>query len=134
KEELRAIVGEALERSVKKEMQRLDDHCRAIIGRSPFALLGTSNAAGQCDVSPKGDLPGFALILDEKTVAIPDRPGNRRTDSLKNIIENPHVGLLFVVPGKEETLRVNGRATIVQDEALLARMAVEDKPPKLAIV
>ena len=133
KEQLRALVGEPSERAVKKEMNRLDDHCRAIIGRAPFMLLGTADGVGRCDVSPKGDLPGFVHVLDDQTLLIPDRPGNRRTDSLKNILENPHVGLLFVVPGKEETLRVNGRATIVLDEALLAGLAVEGKPPKLAI-
>ncbi len=132
-EELRALVGEPSERAVKKQMDRLDDHCRAIIGRAPFMLLGTSDAAGRCDVSPKGDLPGFVQVLDDRTLLIPDRPGNRRVDSLRNILENPHVGLLFVVPGKEETLRVNGRATIVRDEELLARLAVDGKPPKLAI-
>lgn len=133
KEALRALVGEPSERAVKKEMDRLDDHCRAIVTRSPFVLLGTADATGRCDVSPKGDLPGFALVVDDKTLVIPDRPGNKRTDSLKNILENPHVGLLFVVPGKEETLRVNGRATIVLDEELLDRLAVDGKRPVLAI-
>lgn len=133
-EELRALVGEPSERAVKKQMDRLDDHCRAIIDHSPFMLLGTASAAGWCDVSPKGDAPGFVQVLDERTIAIPDRPGNKRLDSLQNIVENPRVGLLFVVPGKEETLRVNGRAAVVRDEALLDRLAVEGKPPVLAIV
>ena len=133
KEQLRALMGEPAERAVKKQMDRLDGHCRAIVARSPFLLLGTSGADGRCDVSPKGDLPGFTLVLDDTTLVIPERPGNKRVDSLTNILENPHVGLLFVVPGKEETLRVNGRASIVLDEDLLARMAHDGKPPILGI-
>ena len=132
--ELRAIVGEPSERAVKKQIDRLDEHCQAIIAASPFMLLGTASAAGWCDVSPKGDATGFVRVLDERTLAIPDRPGNKRLDSLRNILENPRVGLLFLVPGKGETLRVNGRATIVRDESLLASLAFEGKQPQLAIV
>jgi uncharacterized protein len=132
--ELRAIVGEPTERAVKKQIDRLDEHCRSIIAASPFMLLGTASAGGWCDVSPKGDAPGFVQVLDERTLAIPDRPGNKRLDSLKNIVENPRVGLLFMVPGKGETLRVNGRAAIVRDEPLLARLTFEGKQPLLAIV
>jgi uncharacterized protein len=132
--ELRQIVGEPSERAVKKQIDRLDEHCRSIVAASPFMLLGTASAAGWCDVSPKGDAPGFVQVLDERTLAIPDRPGNKRLDSLMNIVENPRVGLLFMVPGKGETLRVNGRATIVRDGALLARLAFEGKEPLLAIV
>ena len=132
--ELREIVGEPSERAVKKQIDRLDEHCRAIVAASPFMLLGTASATGWCDVSPKGDAPGFVRVLDERRLAIPDRPGNKRVDSLTNILENPRVGLLFVVPGKGETLRVNGRATIVRDPALLASLAHEGKEPVLAIV
>jgi uncharacterized protein len=132
--ELRGIVGEPSERAVKKQIDRLDEHCRAIVAASPFMLLGTASAAGWCDVSPKGDAPGFARVLDERTLAIPDRPGNKRVDSLQNILENPRVGLLFIVPGKGETLRINGRATIVRDPELLASLAFEGKEPILAIV
>jgi PPOX class probable FMN-dependent enzyme len=132
--ELRAIVGEPSERAIKKQIDRLDEHCRAIIAASPFMLLGTASAAGWCDVSPKGDAPGFVQVLDERTLAIPDRPGNKRLDSLKNIVENPRVGLLFIVPGKGETLRVNGQATIVRDPVLLERLAFEGKQPLVAIV
>jgi PPOX class probable FMN-dependent enzyme len=132
--ELRAIVGEPTERAVNKQIDHLDEHCRSIIAASPFMLLGTASAGGSCDVSPKGDAAGFAHVLDERILAIPDRPGNKRTDSLKNILENPRVGLLFIVPGKGETLRVNGRATIVQDPELLASLAFEGKSPLLAIV
>ena len=133
-DELRAIVGEPSERAVKKQIDRLDEHCRSIIAASPFMLLGTASAAGRCDVSPKGDAPGFVAVLDERTLAIPDRPGNKRLDSLMNIVETPRVGLLFMVPGKGETLRVNGRATIVRDQALLDGLAFEGKAPQLAIV
>ena len=132
--ELREIVGEPSERAVKKQIDRLDDHCRAIVAASPFMLLGTASAAGWCDVSPKGDAPGFVRVLDERTLAIPDRPGNKRLDSLMNIVENPRVGLLFMVPGKGETLRVNGRASIVRDRELLGSLAHEGKEPVLAIV
>ena len=132
--ELRAIVGDPSERAVKKQIDRLDEHCQSMIAASPFMLLGTASAAGWCDVSPKGDAPGFVRVLDERTLAIPDRPGNKRLDSLRNIVENPRVGLLFLVPGKGETLRVNGRATIVRDRELLASLAHEGKEPVLAIV
>ena len=135
REELRAVVGgEPSVRAANKVKDALDHHCRSIIAASPFVLVGTSNATGQCDVSPKGDAPGFVVVLDDRTLAIPDRPGNKRVDGWQNVLENPHVGLLFVVPGKEETLRVNGRAQIVRDEELRARMAVEGKAPPLAVV
>ncbi len=133
REQLRTIVGEVSDLAKAKDIGRLDGHCRAFIAHSPFALLGTASAAGLCDVSPRGDVPGFALVLDEQTLALPERPGNRRTDSLGNIIENPQVGLLFLVPGVEETLRVNGHACIVEDAELLARMTVGGKAPRLAI-
>jgi hypothetical protein len=97
-------------------------------------LLGTSGQDGRCDVSPKGDRPGFVLVVDDTTIAIPDRPGNKRFDSLQNILANPHVGLLFLIPGMDETLRVNGTAEIVQDDELLERLAVDGKTPVLAIV
>jgi hypothetical protein len=133
-EALREIIGYPTERAVRKQISSLDHHCRDFIARSPFLLLGTSSAAGTCDVSPKGDAPGFVLVLDDNTIAIPDRPGNRRADTLCNILENPRVGLLFIVPGMEETLRVNGRASIVRDEQLLERTSFNGKRPLLAIV
>jgi len=131
--ELRAIAGEPSEIAVKKQVATIDVHCREFIGRSPFLLLATSDASGRCDVSPKGDAPGFVLVLDDQHLVIPDRPGNRRLDGMRNLVENPHVGLIFLVPGKEETLRVNGRAWIVRDEALLERMAFAGKRPHLGI-
>jgi PPOX class probable FMN-dependent enzyme len=131
--ELRAVVGHPSELALRKTLARLDGHCRDFIARSPFLLLATAGAGGQCDVSPKGDAPGFVLVLDDTHLAIPDRPGNRRLDGMKNLLENPHVGLIFLVPGKEETLRVNGRAWIVRDRDLLERMQVTGKPPHLAV-
>jgi PPOX class probable FMN-dependent enzyme len=132
--QVRELVGSPGERAVRKQLSHLDAHCRAFIGHSPFMLLGTSGRDGRCDVSPKGDLPGFVLAEDETTLVIPDRPGNKRLDSLQNILDNPHVGLLFLIPGMDETLRVNGTAELVLDEDLLQRLAVDGKPPVLAIV
>lgn len=133
REELTAIIGQPSEMVIRKQLSRLDDHCRRFIALAPFMLLGTANRDGRCDVSPRGDGPGFVLVLDEATLVIPDRPGNRRIDSLQNILDNPEVGLLFVIPGVEETLRVNGHAVITSDEELLARMAVRGKRPSLAV-
>src|SRR5215207_7867986 len=130
---LRELVGTPSERAVKKQLAALDVHCRAFIERSPFLLLGTSNREGRCDVSPKGDRPGFVCVLDAETLVIPDRLGNRRLDSLQNILENPHVGLLFLIPGMDETLRVNGTAFLTQDPAVLEPLAMDGKPPLLAI-
>ena len=132
-EQLRDIFGWPADRSVNKQLDRLDKHCRMIIERSPFVLFGTSDGT-RCDVSPKGDAPGFVRVLDEKTVAVPDLPGNNRLDTLTNLIANPHVGMIFMVPGMNETLRINGRVTLVRDAELLESMAVGGKLPKLAIV
>jgi uncharacterized protein len=132
--ELRALIGEPRELVIKKQLPALDRHCRAFIARSPFLLIGTANAEGQCDVSPRGDAPGFVLALDDRTLVIPDRPGNKRIDSLRNIVTHGGVGLLFMVPGVEETLRINGRASIVRDADLLARLEAQGRVPELAIV
>jgi PPOX class probable FMN-dependent enzyme len=132
-QDLRAIVGNPAPRSVLKQRPVLDEHCRAFIAHSPFVLMATANADGRCDVSPKGDAPGFVLVLDERRLVVPERPGNRRTDSMQNVLVNPHVGILFVVPGREETLRVNGRASITRDPELLARCVASGKTPLLAI-
>jgi len=132
--ELRSVVAGPHELALRKEIHALDDHCRAFIGRSPFLLLATSNAQGRCDVSPKGDAPGFVQLLGDNTLLLPDRPGNQRLDSLQNIIENPHAGLLFIIPGVEWTLRVNGRARIVRDDDLRERLAFQGRPPALVIV
>jgi len=131
---LRRIIGPPLERSLKKEIARLDGHCRALIANSPFVLIASGDASGRMDVSPKGDVPGFVLVLDERTLAIPDRPGNRRADTFRNVLQSPGIGLLFLIPGKLETLRVNGRARVVRDLGLRERMTVKGKVPELALV
>jgi uncharacterized protein len=131
--ELRELFGYPSERAVLKQQAVLDEHTRAFIARAPFLVLATSNAAGQCDVSPKGDAPGFVHVLDDTHLLVPDRPGNKRLDGMRNLLENPHVGLLFIVPGREETLRVNGRAYIVRDEDLLDRLVVMGKRPTVGI-
>jgi len=120
--------------AAQKCLSALDKHAQAFIRRSPFICIGTQNLDGKADVSPRGDPVGFVEILDENTLAIPDRPGNNRLDTLVNILANPSVGLLFIVPGFEDTLRVNGRASIVTDPAILKRMSVEGRVPKLAIL
>jgi hypothetical protein len=117
----------------RKELPALDQHARAFIARSPFLLLGTSGPDGRCDVSPKGDAPGFVHVLDDHHLVIPDRPGNKRLDGMRNILGNPHVGLIFLVPGNDFTLRVNGRAAITRDPALLRALAIQGKVPLLAI-
>jgi uncharacterized protein len=132
-QELREIVGTPGARAVLKERPVLDDHCRAFIAHSPLVLIATAAADGRCDVSPKGDAAGFVLVLDECRLVIPDRPGNRRLDGMRNLLANPHVGLIFLVPGREETLRVNGRAWITRDPELLQRCTVQGKTPLLAI-
>lgn len=132
--ELRDLVGSPSERAVRKQLARLDVHCRRFIQRSPLMMLATADADGRCDVSPKGDEPGFVAVLDDTTLAIPDRPGNKRFDSLQNVLANPHVGLLFLIPGMDETLRVNGTAELVRDPELLDRLLMAGKQPLLAIV
>jgi len=133
-EAVRAVIGTPMDLAVKKALPRLDKYCREFIERSPFLTIGTANAAGKADVSPRGDAPGFVLILDDHTIFLPERPGNNRVDTLTNITENPNVGLLFLVPGFDETLRVNGRAAVVKDPELLERCAVNGRVPKLGIM
>lgn len=131
---LRAVVGTPHGIALDKAISEIDEHCRAFIARSPFMLLATADASGRCDVSPKGDAPGFVLVLDDHTLAIPDRPGNRRADSFSNVVANPHAGLLFMIPGTDETLRVEGGARLVTDAGLLESMAVDGHTPKLALI
>jgi PPOX class probable FMN-dependent enzyme len=132
-QELRDMLGPPGPRSVLKERPALDEHFRAFIARSPFVLIATSGSDGTCDVSPKGDAPGFVQVLDDRRIVIPDRPGNKRFDGMTNLLVNPHVGLIFLVPGREETLRINGRAWITKDPELLARSIAQGKTPQLAI-
>jgi PPOX class probable FMN-dependent enzyme len=133
REELRAMFGAPHERAVKKDRGRLDVHTRAFIARSPFLLMATSSREGRCDVSPKGDAPGFVLVLDDSHLVIPDRLGNNRIDGHLNIVDNPHVGIIFLIPGREDTLRVNGRACVVRDAEILARLEAQGKRPKVAV-
>ena len=132
-EELQDYIGAPMELAVRKAIPHLDRHCRAFIARSPFVSIGTAASNGRADVSPRGDAPGFVQVLDDNTLFIPDRPGNNRMDTMLNIIENPNVGLLFMVPGFEDLLRVNGRAQIVRDEDLLDQAVVNGKTPKVGI-
>lgn len=130
---LRELLGDPSEIVRAKVSDRLNELTRRFVDLSPFVLLGTSAPDGTCDVAPRGDPPGFVRVLDERTLLLPERPGNRLADSLRNILRNGHVGLLFVTPGVGDTLRVNGRATIVTDVELLAASAVEGKTPKLGL-
>jgi len=133
-EELRALIGKPSAGAAGKAIDHIDSHFAGFIAHSPFLLIGSSDGAGNQDVSPKGDPSGFVLVLDEHTLAIPDRPGNRRGDTFSNILKNPKVAVFFMVPGSEETLRVQGRATIVRDVTLRERMAVKGRVPELVLV
>ena len=131
--DFRAMVPAPSDLVVAKEINFLDKHCKSFIARSPFVLVATSNKNGQCDVSPRGDAPGFVQVLDDKHLAIPDRPGNKRFDTFENILDNPHVGLLFMIPGLQETLRVNGKAVVIQDDEILEVASVDGKRPLFAM-
>jgi PPOX class probable FMN-dependent enzyme len=134
-DDLRAHVGEPIQAVLDKELDHLDRHCRDFIARSPIALIATADAQGRCDCSPRGGPPGFARVLDERRLVIPDYTGNRRQDSHTNILENPHAGLLFLLPGMGETLRVNGRASVSRDPDLLEDLPTGGtKPPRLALL
>ncbi|WP_019634388.1 pyridoxamine 5'-phosphate oxidase family protein [Actinomadura atramentaria] len=132
-DDLRALLGTPKPRAVSKERVRLHARDREWLAASPFCLIGTSDADGNCDVSPKGDPPGFVHVIDDTTVAIPERPGNRRGDGYLNILSNPHVGLLSIVPGRSETLRINGRARLLRDAPYFSSMVVKGHRPILAI-
>jgi uncharacterized protein len=132
--ELRELIGYPVGRAVTKERIRLHERDRDWLAASPFCLVATSGADGTCDVSPKGDPPGFTLVLDDTTLAIPERPGNKRTDGFLNILANPHVGLIYLVPGRRETLRINGRARLVRDAPFFDQMIVKGHRPQLALV
>src|SRR6266436_5250334 len=132
--ELRAIVGAPQELTVGKIADRLNELTRQFIERSPFVCVATSRPDGGLDVSPRGDPAGFVRILDERTLLLPDRPGNKLADTLTNLVEDGRIALLFLVPGVNDTFRVNGRARIVDDPELLAASEVEGKVPRLGIV
>jgi uncharacterized protein len=131
--ELREIIDEPSGLAVEKVTDHIDEQSARVLRASPFFLLATSSVSGECDVSPRGDPPGSVLILDDRTFAFGDRKGNRRLDSLLNIVTQPKVGLLFLVPGMNETIRVNGTATIVRDPPYADLLAVKGHRPKLAI-
>ena len=133
-EQLRAAYGTPNERAVKKQLSRLDKHCRDFIARSPFVVIASADPAGRCDASPKGDAPGFVRVIDDATLLIPDRLGNNRVDTLGNLVERPGIGVIFFVPGINETLRVNGRAKITTDPELLEPLAVNGKIPRSGIL
>lgn len=132
-DELRLLVGQPSELVKNKTIPFLDHHCIDFISKSPFLVMSTCDGNGNCDVSPRGDAKGFVLVLNEKQLIIPERMGNRRIDSLRNILSNPNIGLIFFIPGLGETLRINGRATIIKDEHLLKNLAVGEKIPQLGI-
>jgi uncharacterized protein len=132
-EALRSLYREPSERAVRKQLDRLDAHCRRFVSLSPFLVIASADADGRVDASPRGGDPGFVKVFDDRTVLIPDSPGNNRLDSLQNLISRPGVGLLFMVPGVDETLRINGRATLRTDEALIGLCANERRRAPLVI-
>ncbi|MFJ5540761.1 pyridoxamine 5'-phosphate oxidase family protein [Micromonospora chalcea] len=131
--ELRELIGTPMPRAAAKDRRTLHERDREWLAASPFCLIATAGADGTCDVSPKGDPPGFALVLDDTTIAIPERPGNRRADGYRNILANPHVGLVFLIPGRTDTLRINGRARLIADAPWFADMEVKGHRPVLAV-
>ena len=133
-DELREILGEVMPRAATKDRAALHDLDRRWLAASPFCLLATAGADGTCDVSPKGDPPGFTYVIDDTTIAIPERPGNRRADGYRNILDNGHVGLIYLIPGRGDTLRINGRARIVRDAPFFDEMTVNGRRPALALV
>ncbi|WP_413471166.1 MSMEG_1061 family FMN-dependent PPOX-type flavoprotein [Streptomyces noursei] len=133
-ERLRELLGEPHPAVIDKVHNQLDDRDRELLARSPFCLLATADAHGNCDVSPRGDGPGFAHVVDARTLALPDWPGNRRGDSFHNVLANPRAGLLFLIPGAKDVLRVNGRARILTDAPFFADMAVKGQRPRLALL
>ena len=132
-EQLRELYRHPNDLVRRKKIGLLDEGCRAVIAATPLVLLATSRPDGACEVSPRGGPPGFVQVLDDHRLAIPDLSGNNLLDSITNIVGNPHIGLLFVLPGRDETLRVNGRAWLVTDDAVLAGFTAELKRPKAAI-
>jgi uncharacterized protein len=132
-EELISLIGVPSEVVTRKVITQLDEHCTDFIARSPFLVISTSDHLGYCDASPRGDGPGFVFVVNEKYLVIPERPGNKRADSLRNILSNPRVGLLFFIPGLGETLRINGKASLTKDAGLLERMSVSGRTPLLGI-
>ena len=134
RDDIRRHYGEPSELSKAKELDRLDQHCKAFIALAPFLVIASADAEGRCDATPRGDAPGFVAVLDDQHLLIPDRKGNTRVDTMLNLADNPRIGLLFMVPGIDETLRVNGRVSITTEDRLLVPLAVDGKPPKAGIL
>lgn len=134
REEFREIISEPSEKVIRKALTSLDKHCSAFIKHSPFLLLSSADSEGNIDVSPKGDPAGFVKILDDSTIAIPERPGNHRADTAENLLQNPKVGIIFLIPGKTETLRVSGTAQIVLDKELRDSLQMKGKSPDFVFV
>lgn len=133
-DELRDLLGEVHPRAATKDRARLHERDREWLAASPFCLVATASSDGTCDVSPKGDPPGFTLVVDDQTIALPERPGNRRADGFHNILANPHVGLIYLIPGRKETLRINGRARLVRDAPFFDEMVVKGHRPQFALL
>jgi uncharacterized protein len=134
RERLRELSGHPSQRASNKVIDHIDDICRRFIAASPFILVASRGADGRLDLSPKGDPPGFVAVLDDKTLAIPDRPGNHRLDTFENLLTCPEVALIFMIPGHGDTLRISGKARIIRDRALQARLAINGKAPNLVVV
>lgn len=132
--QLREIYGDPWPDALRKQLPAIDKHSRAILEKSPFVLIGSQDCAGRADVTPRGDKPGFAKVLDDQTLAIPDRPGNKRLDTWHNIIENPSVGLLFLVPGMNETLRINGTAKLTADTKTCEQFSINERPARAVLI
>ncbi|WP_308636270.1 MSMEG_1061 family FMN-dependent PPOX-type flavoprotein [Paenibacillus silvisoli] len=132
-ERLRELVGVPHEAVVKKTIDHIDDHVRAYLAKCPLFFMATSNAEGQCDVSPRGDKPGFVHVLDDHTLAFPERMGNRRVDSMINLLSNPRLGMICILPGMNEVLRINGKAQMIRNEPLLQSMAINGRQPQFAV-
>ena len=133
-EQLRELYEPAMEIAVRKDIGHLDELCRRLIAAAPMLFVATYSAEGQCDVSPRGGRPGFVTVLDEQHLAIPDATGNRRLDTLENIVSTGRAGAIFVIPGRDTTLRVNGRACVTSEPELLERLTPVGKPPRTAVV
>jgi len=132
--ELRELLGDPADSDANKDRPCLNEFDRQFLAASPFCVIATAGPEGRCDASPKGDPPGFVHVIDDTTIAIPERPGNRRGDGFHNILGNPHIGLIFMIPGRGDTLRINGRARLFRDAPFFDRMIVKGHRPKLAIV
>jgi uncharacterized protein len=132
--QLRELYDAPMERSLRKQLDRLDEMARRLIALTPLLLVGTHDPEGHCDVTPRGGPPGFVTVLDDDHLAIPDATGNNRLDTLENLVATGHAGLLFLIPGRDWTLRVNGRAAVTAEPGVLDRLTPVGKPPRTAIV